>query len=65
MSLWRRLLVVVAFGLWGVGMYVLVMGSHLVGGVLLLAGGMCLVLAATHGWSDPVGGASDWLYFWR
>lgn len=65
MTLLRWLLVIVALALWGAGMYVLITSSYLLGGALILAGGLCLVLAATRGWSDLVEGATNWLYFWR
>lgn len=65
MSVWRWLLVVVAFVLWGVGMYVLIGGSYVLGGALIVMGGLCLVIAASGGWSDFLDGVLNWLYFWR
>ncbi len=64
-SVRRWLLVVLAFMLWGVGMYVLIGGSYALGGGLIVMGGLCLVIAASGGWSEFVEGVSNWLYFWR
>ncbi len=43
----------------------LVGGSYALGGGLMVVGGLCLVIAASGGWTDFFEGLGNWLYFWR
>jgi len=62
---YRHLLAVVALLLWAVGMYFLVTGSPVLGVALILVGGLCLVIAASRGWTEFFEGVGNALFFWR
>jgi hypothetical protein len=55
------------FGLavWAVGLWLFVGSSYVGGGLLILAGGLCLVIAASGGWDEFPEGLTNWLFFWR
>jgi hypothetical protein len=65
MSVRRWLLVLVGVGIWAFGIATFVGVSYVGGGVLVLAGGLCLVVAAAGGWSEFFEGLTNWLLFWR
>ena len=65
MSITRRLLVVLGLALWCVAGYLMVIGSHYVGGGLIVLGALCLVIAASGGWAEFFEGMTNWLYFGR
>ncbi len=65
MSARRWLLAVVGLGLWAFGLYLLVGGNYIVGGGSMITGGLCIVVAASGGWTEFWDGLSNWLYFWR
>ena len=65
MTVARWLLVVVGVVIWGSGLYLLADGAWELGGGLMLLGGMCIVIAASGGWSPFWEGVGNWVYFWR
>ncbi len=64
-SVFRWLLVGLGFFVWVTGLYLLSSGSYPLGGGLVIAGGLCLVIAASGGWPQFVEGVTNWLFFWR
>ncbi len=65
MSPARLLLGLLGLGVWGVGLWLFVAGSYVGGGLLILAGGLVIVIAASGGWGEFTEGLANWLYFWR
>lgn len=61
----RLLLVSVGVAVWGIGLWLFLGGSYVGGGALILAGGLILVIAASGGWTEFLGGLSNWILFWR
>ena len=59
------LLVVVGLAIWGAGVWFVVGGAWALGGGLMILGGLCLVVAASGGWTDFFEALTNWLYFWR
>jgi hypothetical protein len=64
-ALVRWLVLLVGVGLWTGGLTWFVVGSHVGGGALVLAGGLCLAIAAAGGWDQFRSGLLNWLLFWR
>jgi len=64
-SIARRLLVVTGFVIWGIAAYVLVRGNYVLSGGLIVLGALCLVIAASGGWTEFFEGLTNWLYFGR
>lgn len=65
MSVVRWLLAAFGLAVWAVGLWLFVGGSYVGGGLLILTGGLCLVIAASGGWTDFLEGLANWLFFWR
>ena len=65
MSIGRWLLVAVGIAIWAGGLAAFVDGGYVAGGALVLAGGLCLVVAAAGGWGGFFEGLTNWLLFWR
>ena len=65
MSIAGRLLVVVGVALWCIAAYLIAIGSYYVGGGVIILGALCLVIAASGGWTEFFEGVSNWLFFGR
>ena len=65
MSPGRVLGVFLGVAVWAVGLWLFITSSYVGGGLLVLAGGLCLVMAVGGGWSDFFEGLANWLFFWR
>jgi hypothetical protein len=61
----RWFLVALGTAIWAVGLYLLVDGSYGLGGGLMIGGGLCLVIAASGGWTQFLEGLGNWLLFWQ
>ena len=63
---WKRwVLATFGLGTWGAGLWISLESSYVAGGLLILVGGLCFVIAASGGWSQFVEGFTNWLFFWR
>ncbi len=51
--------------LWGLGLWRFAAGGYVAGGLLMLVGGACVMVAASGGWTEFVEGVANWLAFWR